>query len=61
MKVLISVVDDKGEVLFHHEADALVPTSKKLDPEKPIKYGDYQFFGCIYQPIVLLRSKAGGF
>jgi len=61
LRVLISVVDDTGLVLYQHEADALKPTSKKLDPEKPIEFGEYKFFGCIYQPIVMLKSKAGGF
>lgn len=61
LKVVISVVDEKGDVLYHHEDDALKPTSKKLDPERPIEFGEYKFFGCIYQPIVMLKSKAGGF
>lgn len=61
LQVIIQVVDDTGAVVFSHRDDAFKPTSKKLDPEKPIEYGDYRFFGCIYQPIVMLKSKAGGF
>jgi len=33
----------------------------ELDTEKPIEFGEYKFFGCIYQPIVMLKSRAGGF
>lgn len=61
MEVLIQIIDSTGTVVFSHREDALKPTSKKLDPEKPIEHGDYKFFGCIYQPIVMLKSKAGGF
>lgn len=61
LRVEIKIVDEMGTVLFSHEDDALKPTSKKLNPDFPLVHGDYKFFGVVYQPLVMLASKAGGY
>jgi hypothetical protein len=61
LTVIIEIKDEQGVTLFHHEDNALKPTTRKLDPEKPVEDGDYKFFGMTYQPFVMLKSKAGGY
>jgi hypothetical protein len=61
MKVIIQILNEEGAVIMEHQADALHPTQMKTHPEKPVPCGEYKLYGFVYQPIVQLMTKIGGF
>lgn len=70
MKILVQIMDDNGEIVIRHEADASQPSQWRLQPGQRFtakmpsqsdqqNTGTYEFFGFTIQPHVRVDRPNG--